>query len=432
MFIFTIIEGETMRKKILIFFIIFLASIFISFKCTVFATNTLNTINNSSLSDTRTDLIEYKDSVADIVNVPKDTGKINLYFFYGDGCIVCEDSVIMIEDLKQTYYNYLNIYTYEVWHNNDNNKLLEDSATQFGYTKSNGVPIILINDTMFVGYADFQKPQIEEIINGFIDNFNNINNKNLTKNNYYTLPILGKVDVKNSSIPLIAVVLGFIDGFNPCAMWVLILLISLFLGMKDRKKALILGTTFLFISGLVYFLSMFGINFVLDIFNYGWLKTIVAIFILVAGILNFKKYLKTRNEDAGCTVVNDKKRKTVISKSHKIINEENIIISLIGIIVLAVSVNSLELLCSLGFPVVFAEILSLNGITGIARILYILLYVLFYMLDDIIVFTISMITLKATGITNKYTKLCNLISSIIMITIAILLIIKPAWLMLNF
>lgn len=375
---------------------------------------------------------EFKDSVADVVNVPKEYGKINLYFFYGDGCIVCNDSKIMIDELKQSYSNYLNVYYYETWHNEDNDKLLEDSATQFGYTKSNGVPITLINDTMFIGYADFQKPRIEEIIEGFIADFNNSITIQSVQNNTYNLPILGTVDVKNISIPLIAIVLGFIDGFNPCAMWVLLLLISLFLGMKDRKRALILGSTFLFISGLIYFLSMFGINFVLDIFNYVWLKTIVAIFILIAGVLCFLKYLRTCKEDTGCSVVDAKKRKNIITKSHKIINDKSLILSIVGIITLAVSVNSLELLCSLGFPVVFVEVLTLNEIIGMSRILYILLYVLFYMLDDIIVFTLSMITLKATGITNKYTKLCTLVSSIIMIVIAILLIVKPSWLMLNF
>lgn len=177
---------------------------------------------------------------------------------------------------------------------------------------------------------------------------------------------------------------------------------------------------------------MFGINFVLDIFNYVWLKSIVAVFIFIAGLVNFIKYFKTRKADIGCTVVDDKKRKNVISKSNKIVNGKNFFISLIGIIVLAISVNSLELLCSLGFPVVFAEILSLNNITGIVKISYILLYVLFYMLDDVAVFTVSMITLKSTGITNKYNKLCTLTSSIIMIFIAILLLLKPSLLMLNF
>ena len=99
---------------------------------------------------------------------------------------------------------------------------------------------------------------------------------------------------------------------------------------------------------------------------------------------------------------------------------------------LAVSVNLVELACSLGFPAVFSEILALNNITGITRIIYLIIYVLFYMLDDIIVFTIATCTLSISTKSTKYTKYVNLIAGIIMILIGVLLIFKPEWVMLNF
>jgi hypothetical protein len=215
-------------------------------------------------------------------------------------------------------------------------------------------------------------------------------------------------------------------------MWILLFLINLFINFKNKKKAWILGFTFLIVSALVYLVSMLGINLVINIIAINWIKKAIAIFILIAGLLNLRKYLKVRKEDAGCTVVDDKKRKKLITKMKKIMNSNNFIFALFGIIVLAISVNLIELTCSLGFPVIFTEILSINKITGILRIVYLLIYVLFYMIDDLLVFTISMFTLEATGITNKYNKLCTLVSSIIMILMGTLLLIKPEWLMLNF
>jgi hypothetical protein len=150
------------------------------------------------------------------------------------------------------------------------------------------------------------------------------------------------------------------------------------------------------------------------------------------GVLSFRKYLKTRKEDAGCTVVDDKKRKTIITKVKKITNSKSFILSLIGVSALAISVNLIELACSLGFPVIYTEMLSINNVSGISKIIYLLIYILFYMIDDLVVFTISMITLQATGITNKYNKLCTLVSGIIMILMGLLLIFKPGWLMFNF
>ena len=215
-------------------------------------------------------------------------------------------------------------------------------------------------------------------------------------------------------------------------MWILLFLISMLFKVKDRKKAWILGITFLLVSGFVYFLSMLGINFIVGIATIKWIKICIAIFILIAGILNFNKYLKTRKEEAGCTVVDTKKRKKLFTKMKKIIESKSFILSLIGIITLAVSVNLIELACSLGFPLIFTSILSINGIKGLTKIIYLLIYIFFYMIDDLIVFSISMITVQATGITNKYNKLCTLVSSIIMVLMGILLLFKSEWLMLNF
>jgi hypothetical protein len=177
---------------------------------------------------------------------------------------------------------------------------------------------------------------------------------------------------------------------------------------------------------------MLGMNIVLSVIAVNWLKIAIAIFILIAGILNLRKYLRTRKEEEGCTVVDDKKRKKIMTKVKKIMNEKSFLLSLMGISILAVSVNLIELACSLGFPMIFTEILTINHIEGIVRILYLLIYIFFYMIDDLFVFTISMITLEATGITNKYNKLCTLVSAIIMIIMGILLLLKPEWLMLNF
>ena len=117
---------------------------------------------------------------------------------------------------------------------------------------------------------------------------------------------------------------------------------------------------------------------------------------------------------------------------RNIIKSKSFGLSLIGIIVLAATVNLIEMACSLGFPVVFNELLTVNNITGITKIIYLLIYIFFYMIDDMVVFAISMVTLEATGITNKYNKLCTLVSSIIMIIMGLLLLLKPDWLMLNF
>ena len=366
---------------------------------------------------------EYEDKLHDVVNVEVEEGKINLYLFRGEGCPHCREEEEWLDSIKNKYKDYLNIYDFEVWYSKENQEKYMQ-ATEVLEFQTNSIPFTIVGDKKFVGFSNTIKDNIENAIKYYIGE--DIN-KNTMK-----LPILGKVNVKEASIPLIAIILGFIDGFNPCAMWILLFLINLFINFKDKKKGWILGFTFLLVSALVYFLSMLGINMVINIVAVNWIKYAIAIFILVAGLLNLRKYIKTRKEDAGCAVVDDTKRKKIITRMKKIMNSKNFLFALIGIILLAISVNLIELTCSLGFPMIFTEILSINNIKGIARIIYLLIYIFFYMIDDLFVFTISMFTLEATGITNKYNKLCTLVSSIIMILMGTLLLIKPEWLMLNF
>ena len=374
-------------------------------------------INSNAISN------DYKDRVHNIVDKEVEDDKINIYFFKGEGCPHCAQEEKWLEEIKKEYGDYINIYDYEVWHDDDNLKKYDEVKKKLG-SDSTSIPFTIIGDNYYVGFSDIISDKMENQIKLYLDLD--------AKENEYKIPIIGKVDAKEVSIPLVAVVLGFIDGFNPCAMWILLFLINMLFRMENKKRSWILGFTFLLVSGLVYFLSMLGINLVLGVIAIKWIKILLAIFILVAGIFNLKKYLKTRKEEAGCTVVDKNKRKKLSKKMNKITSEKNIFLALIGVIILAASVNLVELACSLGFPVIFAEILDINKVTGIGKIMYLLLYILFYMLDDIIVFTISMITLQATGITNKYNKLCTLVSSIIMIIMGILLLFKPDWLMLNF
>ena len=365
----------------------------------------------------------YQDKVATITNAQIDDNKINLYLFHGAECPHCEEERDWLEVIKKDYQKYLNVYYYEVWHDSDN-KILMDQVKEIFEIEKNGVPLTIIGDTYFIGFSETIGSRIESKIQEYAGLDNNPNE--------ISIPILGNVNIKSVSLPLVAVILGFIDGFNPCAMWILLFLISMLFGIKSKKKAWGLGLTFLFVSAFVYFLSMIGINFVLGVAAIQWIKIVIAIFILIAGIWNFRKYFKIRKEEAGCSVVDNKKRKKLIIQIKKIINSNSFMLSFFGIAILAVSVNLIELACSLGFPLIFTEMLSINNITGFTKILYLLIYIFFYMIDDILVFAISMITAEATGITNKYNKLCTLVSAIIMIVMGLLLLFKPDWLMFNF
>lgn len=365
---------------------------------------------------------DYEDKVANIVDASVEDDVINIYFFYGDGCPHCAKEEKFFEEELEKKYKNIKIYYFEVWKNDGNSQMLSKVKDVFKVSNSN-VPFTVIGKKYLTGYSDGTKEKIYDIIDEY-------SGKDVNES-VYSLPIVGKVDVKAFSLPLISVILGFIDGFNPCAMWVLLFLINVLIGYKDKKRMLALGTIFLLTSGIVYFLSMLGITMVLDITTVIWIRNIIAIVAVILGILNIQTYLKTRKEN-GCHVVKNKKRKVLFQKIKDYTSKKNLFFAIIGIIILAISVNLVELACSLGFPAIYSEILAVNRVVGARRVIYLILYDIFYMLDDMIIFYLAVFTLNVKAISNKYTKYSNLIGGIIIFLIGVLLLLKPEWIMFNF
>ncbi|MBU0572219.1 hypothetical protein KKH23_00940 [Patescibacteria group bacterium] len=243
-----------------------------------------------------------------------------------------------------------------------------------------------------------------------------------------TLPILGTIQTANLSLPVLSVVIGLVDGFNPCAMWTLLFLISLLLGMKDRRRMWILGTTFIITSAFVYFLFLTAwLNFFLILGFVFWVRIAIGLVALGAGIYNLRDYYI--NRDGACKVTGDEKRKKTFDKLKNITHEKKFILAFGGIILLAFAVNLVELVCSAGLPAVYTQILSINDLPSGQYYLYILIYIFFFMIDDLFVFAIAMITLHAVGVQSKYARLSRLIGGILMLIIGGLLLFKPEILM---
>jgi len=383
----------------------------------------------------------YTDQVYDIVGETEST-KVTVYLFYSSSCVHCKAENAFLDDLQEQYGDTIDIKRYEVTQNATNNNYLKLVKERVGSTSS-GVPFTVIGEKYYIGYSNTIGSTMENTINSYIESMNGQTPDNDSddsdddsgdvvnedKDNI-DLPLLGEVNAKQVSLPLVAVILGTIDGFNPCAMWILLFLINMLFNMKDRKKMWLLGLIFLFTSAFVYFLAMLGLSVVIGMTAVVWVRTLIALVAIVGGIINLNSYLKTPKD--GCHVVDEKKRKKYFTKIKKFTNEQNLFLAIIGVIALAASVNLVELACSAGFPTIFISMLDLNGISGIGSILYILLYIVFFLIDDIVIFVIAMTTLKVSGITTKYNRLSHLIGGIIMVIIGLLLILKPEWIMLNF
>jgi hypothetical protein len=222
-------------------------------------------------------------------------------------------------------------------------------------------------------------------------------------------------------------VIGALDGFNPCAMWTLVFLISLLLGLHDRKRMWILGATFIAVSAFVYFLFMAAwLQLFLFIGLIWFIRIGIGVFAVGAGFYNLRDYWV--NKDGACKVESSDKKKHTFEQIKNIIHRQSIWLALGGIILLAFAVNLVELLCSAGLPAVFTQVLAMNQLVWWKYYAYMALYILFFMLDDLVVFFLAMKTLHMVGLNNKYSRYSRLIGGIIILLIGVLMIFKPEWL----
>jgi thiol-disulfide isomerase/thioredoxin len=240
----------------------------------------------------------------------------------------------------------------------------------------------------------------------------------------YDLPFIGRVDLTGYSIPVLAVTLGLIDGFNPCAMWVLVYLIGLLIGINDRKKMMVIIGSFVVASGVLYFLFMTAwINIFLLVGYVRPLTLLIGIVALGGGILNLKDYF-TKKDALTCEVGDEKSHEKTLGRMENIVSQPlsaGIILSIVG---LAFVVNSVEFVCSSAIPAVFTQILALSNLSTLQHYLYIGVYTFFFMLDDLIIFGLAAFAVSST-LGNKYAKYCKLFGGVILAVIGFMLVFTP-------
>lgn len=405
--------------------------------------------------------------------------EVNLYFFWGFGCPHCAKEKEFLSDFSSRYPQ-VGIKRYEVYFNSDNQDLLEDVVKTLD-VKTLGVPLTVIGGKPIIGYAgEITASQIEEQIkkclteecsdpiakiirsseeelpqtfptsstssstetplvrpseasasssnSSLIATTSNISSTTSLSN--LNVPFFGQLDLNQKSLPTLAMVIGLLDGFNPCAMWTLLFLISLLLGAGNRFRMWFLGTVFIIASAVVYFVFMSAwLNLIIFLGFIFWIRILIGLVALVSGGYNLRDFYKNKN--GTCEISETKNQAGVFEKLKKSVREESLWLALGGIIALAFSVNLVELVCSAGLPAIFTQVLALNNLPTWEYYLYILLYIFFFMLDDLVVFFVSMATLRLTGFTTKYTRAARLVGGLLMLAIGFLLIFRPDLLMMG-
>lgn len=353
--------------------------------------------------------------------------KIYLNLFYSESCSHCTSEREFLDSIKDKYP--VEISEYEI-SDKDNRKLLNDLIAEYKVDVS-GVPVLFIGKDAISGFVSsgttgvtienkikehLSEKQCTDIVREYKENC-------IEEEQIITLPLFGKVNLSSLSLPVLAITLGIVDGFNPCAMWALVALLAVLVATRSKKRILTFGGVFIFISALVYFLFMAAWLKVFQWIGYIEItKIVIGVGALAVAIYYFRDFYI--NRDPECKVTPSKTKSKLLEWMRGAVNKYSWPLALLVIVFLAFSVNLIELLCSMGLPAIFTRTLTLYDLSSAQYFFYMFLYILFYIIDDIIIFLIAVKTLQIVGIKGRYARYTKLIGAILLVVLGMYLLLR--------
>lgn len=242
------------------------------------------------------------------------------------------------------------------------------------------------------------------------------------------LPLIGQLDVARLGLPAFTLALGLLDGFNPCAMWVLLFLLSLLVRLQDRRRMALIAGTFVLVSGAVYYAFMAAwLNVFLAVGLSNAVRVLLGTTAVLIGLINTKDFVAWGRGPS--LSIPDAAKPKLYARIRGVIQAPTLPASLLGVAALAVVVNFVELLCTAGFPAIYTAVLAGQSLTPLAHHLYLGLYIAGYLADDALMVGIAVWALGSGKLTERAGRALKLLSGLVMIALGATLLLRPEWLL---
>ncbi len=359
---------------------------------------------------------------------------VQVDFFYSKTCPHCADESKFLGTLEEKYPD-IEVMRRGVWEQ-ENIDLLEELYDKHEVPQNvrGYVPVTFIAEYYFFGNTENQNKEIENSIRAGLG-LPPLETEQ-SNNNKIKIPFIGEIDISGFSPLALAVVLGALDGFNACAMVALSFLLAVLVATGIRQRVFIIGSVFILVSGIVYFLFISAwLNLFLVLENIKFITILVGLIVTFFAVFLLKDYFsgvvcKLCQVNPGKQSFFTRMEQKLFLRMQKLISSKmSLPLTILGVAVVAAGINMVELCCSFGFPLVFTKILTSWELSTLSYYSYLLVYILFYMLDDFIIFLIAVWTLRTTQASEKYLKAIKLISGILLLLLGLTILIKPELLM---
>jgi thiol-disulfide isomerase/thioredoxin len=364
-----------------------------------------------------------------------DDEPVTITLFWGDGCPHCAAEKQFLDGLVARHPDVV-VDAYEVWNDEANLQRFVDTAAAHG-VEASGVPGTFVAGRAWIGFSDAIGAEIEAVVEAELDRLASSSPAPSASgqpgpdasvapsSEAIELPVVGRIDPAAGSLVATTALIALVDGFNPCSLWVLSILLAMMLHSGSRRRLLAVGVTFLVVAGAAYGLFMLGLFAALDWIGYStWVRFAIAAVVAAFGIVAIKDYF-WYGRGPSLSIPEDRKP-GIVRRSRQLALSERSLIALVPITaLLAAGVSLLELPCTAGFPVMWNGILADRGVAGAAFSGLLLLYLAVYLLDEIVLFGLALATMRVTRMQERHGRALKLVAGSVMIALAAVMLIMP-------
>ncbi len=365
-------------------------------------------------------------TMAPVAAVPGSDDGVTLVLFHGEGCPHCAAEQAFLDQLSATHPT-LRVEAHEVWYDEQGRQLLVATADRLGFEPT-GVPVTVIGDRVWIGFDDTTAQEITAAVEaaGAPTSTDEATPADeTTPARTVDVPLLGAVDLAGTSLLASTLAIGFVDGVNPCSLWVLSLLLAMVLNRGSRGRVLLVGSVFLTVTAGMYALYMAGMYSAASyLAGMGWLRLLVAAIAGTFGILQFKDGLGITSGPS--LSIAPGQRPGLYARMRRVASPEGALAATIaGTIALAVAVSLLETPCTAGLPLLWTTMLAEQGVGPVQAIGLFAAYMLVFLLDELIVFVVAVVTLRATKVQERHGRALKLVAGSVLMSLSVTMLLAP-------
>lgn len=348
----------------------------------------------------------------------------SLVIFWRIGCPYCEAEREFLSELSVEYPD-LEIVEFEVGSNAANRELFIAALAEYGM-EPRGVPTTIYQGQVWEGFSEIIGREIRATVAAaFAPENEGITEPPPPSGEIVDVPLVGEVDVENQSLLISTLAIGFVDGFNPCSLWVLSMLLALVLHTGSRRRVLAVGGVFLVITTALYGLYMIGAYSILSYLAFvTWIRVAVAVLALGFGLVNLKDFFWFGKGVSFS--ISEKQKPGLYQRMRAVaVADEPLPRVLAGTAALAVGVSLIETPCTAGFPVMWANLVGAADVGVTVALTLFAVYMLVFLLDELAVLGVAVVAIRVTKVQERHGRVLKLVGGMVMVTLAGVLIFAP-------